>query len=67
MKKILDLLYKNEFLIINDIRFRLSKYNKYMNLFKIEFEKNKRQNNFYCDNWTTRFGEIWKGKKKLPK
>ena len=46
MKKILDLLYKNEFLIINDIRFRLSKYNKYMNLFKIEFEKNKRQRIF---------------------
>ena len=46
LDKIIKLLDKNEFEEINDIRFRLSKYNKYMKFFMKEFDETKKKSIF---------------------
>lgn len=43
INKLMKILNKKEFNEINDISFRLSKYNKYMKLFNEEFEKAKKK------------------------
>jgi len=46
MNKIISLLTQQEFIKINDIRYRLSKYNHYMKLFNNEFKKAIRKSIF---------------------
>ena len=46
INKLMKILNKKEFNEINDISFRLSKYNKYMKLFNEEFEKAKKESIF---------------------
>ena len=42
----MGLLTKHDLNEMNDIRFRLSKYNKYIKLFNIEFERAKKESFF---------------------
>ena len=46
ISNILNFLNKNDLKEINDIKFRLSKYNNYIKLFDIEFEKAKKESIF---------------------
>ena len=46
MNKLISLLTKSEFIKINDIRYRLSKYNNYMKMFNKEFKKATRESIF---------------------
>ena len=47
LDKILKLLNKDDLLEINDIGFRLSKYNKYMKFFSKKFEKAMKESTYF--------------------
>ena len=61
VNEMMKLLNSNDFKEINDIRFRLSKYNEHIKLFNKEFEKAKKEsifellNNFISNNGKKRF------------